>query len=461
MLKFAILLFLIVSDALRCDDNVGERPLSVCPPVEIDVVYTWVNGSDPELVDSLDHWKQVELGIEPHRTNRSDSRSGAHRFRDQEELRYSLRSVMEFAPWVRKIFIVTNGQVPSWLDTSHPRIRVVSHREIFSNSSWLPTFSSPSIESQLHHIPGLSQHFLYLNDDVMFSSPVFPADFLVESPRALESWALSDFDRQFSESQLVSHRSQLRALNLTKSLPRFDLNLTVEPFHTIEREQNLLARPAREFLSTQAPSWYNYKYQVYLAYTIQSCRSTCLDHWLGDGNCDDACNNPECGYDDGDCIGQAPQPRTQLTETDKKSINERYCSSSCPHTSVMQVHLFFFPLTFLVFFPRWVGDRVCDRSCKTLYCGYDGGDCLDDDTLALQRQLPQMTLHPQLCHSKQCLTPSATEIVIDKDLAEASIPVEIFPFGADTIEKIAHSIHPELHCHQRIFDVGVPRARAL
>jgi hypothetical protein len=67
--------------------------------------------------------------------------------------------------------------VPSWLDTSHPRIKIVTHADIFSNKTHLPTFSSPAIESHLHRIEGLSKKFLYFNDDTMLGSAVAPSDF--------------------------------------------------------------------------------------------------------------------------------------------------------------------------------------------------------------------------------------------------------------------------------------------
>ena len=76
---------------------------------------------------------------------------------------------------------MTNGQIPSWLDTSNPRVKIVTHSEIYRDKTALPTFSSPSIELNLHHIPTLSDYFIYLNDDVFFGSPVFPSDFMTES----------------------------------------------------------------------------------------------------------------------------------------------------------------------------------------------------------------------------------------------------------------------------------------
>lgn len=111
---------------------------------------------------------------------------------DNEELRFSMRSLEKFAPWVRRVYLVTNGQVPHWLDTSHPRLQLVTHADIFANASHLPTFSSPAIEANLHRIPGLSEHFLYLNDDTMFGAPVWPSDFITPShgQKVFLSWAV-------------------------------------------------------------------------------------------------------------------------------------------------------------------------------------------------------------------------------------------------------------------------------
>ncbi|MHC3462876.1 stealth family protein [Streptomyces flavovirens] len=138
----------------------------------IDVVYTWVDADDPV-------WRAgkeaVRRGLKPDTEVRlHEQADNAARYTSRDELRYSLRSIHQYAPWVRNIFLVTAGQTPGWLNTEHPGIRVVDHEEIFSASSALPTFNSHAIESQLHHIPDLSEHFLYLNDDVFFGRPVQP-----------------------------------------------------------------------------------------------------------------------------------------------------------------------------------------------------------------------------------------------------------------------------------------------
>lgn len=139
----------------------------------IDAVYTWVDGADPawqaRKATALAENTWLD-GMRPLSANDS-------RYASRDELRYSLRALHCFAPWVRHIFLVTDDQVPAWLDTEHPRITVVSHREIFGATGTLPSFNSQAIESRLHRIPGLSEHFLYLNDDVFLGRPASPEMF--------------------------------------------------------------------------------------------------------------------------------------------------------------------------------------------------------------------------------------------------------------------------------------------
>jgi len=139
----------------------------------IDAVYLWVDGCDPAFQGELKrHLPSMGSDIQA-------TAADPERFRDSGELRHSLRSLAVFAPWVRKIHIVTNGQVPDWLDLNHSRIALVSHEQIFADWSCLPTFNSHAIELQLHRIPGLARRFLYLNDDCFFGRAVRPEDYLV------------------------------------------------------------------------------------------------------------------------------------------------------------------------------------------------------------------------------------------------------------------------------------------
>jgi len=151
-----------------------------CPEISepIDIVYTWVNGTDPEFLDQVQEFKAKE-------GKPKDGELVSRRFHDMDQLKYSLRSVEMYIPWARHVYIVTNGQVPSWLNSTNDRISVVQHSEIFANQSHLPTFSSPAIEINIHHIPGLSDRFIYLNDDFFMLRPICPTDFISEKDELL------------------------------------------------------------------------------------------------------------------------------------------------------------------------------------------------------------------------------------------------------------------------------------
>ncbi|MEU2956463.1 stealth family protein [Streptomyces xanthochromogenes] len=136
----------------------------------VDAVFTWVDGSDPAWLERRSRFSGTSYHAEA---------ANAARYADHDELRYSLRSLDMYAPWIRTIYLVTDDQTPAWLDTSVPGIQVVSHRDIFRDTSVLPTFNSHAIESQLHHIDGLSEHFLYFNDDVFLGSELSPKDFFL------------------------------------------------------------------------------------------------------------------------------------------------------------------------------------------------------------------------------------------------------------------------------------------
>jgi len=138
--------------------------------MDIDLVYLWVDGNDPEWLAK----RNALLG-----NIKESSEDCKGRYADNDELRYSLRSVEKYAPWIRKIFIVTDNQTPDWLDATNPKIKIVDHKEILPKES-LPCFNSTVIESFLYKIPNLSEHFLYANDDMFFNAFVQP-DFFFET----------------------------------------------------------------------------------------------------------------------------------------------------------------------------------------------------------------------------------------------------------------------------------------
>ena len=138
----------------------------------IDLVYTWVDGSEKD-------WQhRKHLALEAYElTDVNLTANNESRFSVRDELKYSLRSVEMYANWVNHIYIVTDSQVPEWLNLSNPKISVIDHRDIYDNSSYLPVFNSHAIESQLHHIPGLSDKYIYMNDDIFMARPTSPSLF--------------------------------------------------------------------------------------------------------------------------------------------------------------------------------------------------------------------------------------------------------------------------------------------
>lgn len=134
----------------------------------IDLVYLWVDGNDPV-------WKKKHDAFVGQTTEESPLNCKG-RYVNNDELKYSLRSVSLYAPWIRQIFIVTDNQVPSWLDTSNPKIKIIDHTEILPPES-LPCFNSSLIEHFLYKIPGLTERFLFSNDDMYLNKPVRPEDF--------------------------------------------------------------------------------------------------------------------------------------------------------------------------------------------------------------------------------------------------------------------------------------------
>ena len=139
------------------------------PEFPVDVIFTWVNGNDPNLIAKRNQYLPPEA-------QQTQEAQGNSLYRDSDELRYALRSLEAYAPWVRRIAIVTDGQTPSWLETANPRIQVVDHTECIP-SGCLPTFNSHVIEAHLHLIPDLSEHFIYCNDDFFLLGPCSKSDF--------------------------------------------------------------------------------------------------------------------------------------------------------------------------------------------------------------------------------------------------------------------------------------------
>lgn len=142
------------------DDLVAENSYP------IDFIITWVDGNDPLWQAE----KSRYMGIG------GDAR--ANRYREWNTLRYWFRGVEKYAPWVNNVFFVTWGHLPEWLNTEHPKLRIVNHKD-YIPAEYLPTFSSRPIDMNFHRIKELSEHFVYFNDDMFLLKTVDRSDFFI------------------------------------------------------------------------------------------------------------------------------------------------------------------------------------------------------------------------------------------------------------------------------------------
>ena len=164
---------------------------------EIDAVIAWVDGSDPVLIKRQQKYLKFELNKNPPGAEKT-------RFNSLNEIKYCLISILKFAPYLRKIFIVTDRQDPNvypLVQKYFPKrisdIHIVDHREIFQGfESFLPTFNSICISNMLWKIKGLSDQFIYFNDDVFLVRPTNPSTFFQNNKPVLRGkWRLPPYER--------------------------------------------------------------------------------------------------------------------------------------------------------------------------------------------------------------------------------------------------------------------------
>jgi len=136
--------------------------------MDIDVVYTWVDWSDSDYQKLCARYAGLPEDLNP------------ERFRDPFGfMKYSLRSLELFAPWIRNVYLLTKRpQVPEWLNLEHPQLHLVHHDQVFQNPEHLPTFNCNVIESYMHQLPS-SDYLLYMNDDFFFGRTTAQTDFLL------------------------------------------------------------------------------------------------------------------------------------------------------------------------------------------------------------------------------------------------------------------------------------------
>ena len=132
---------------------------------KIDIVILWVNGNDPKWLEEKNKYLNATM-----------TGATVNRFRDCDNMQYLFRGIERFAPWVNKIFFITWGHLPSWLNANNPKLEIVKQEE-FIPKEYLPTFNSNVIEMNLHRIRNLSSKFILFNDDLFILKDIKPQDF--------------------------------------------------------------------------------------------------------------------------------------------------------------------------------------------------------------------------------------------------------------------------------------------
>lgn len=129
---------------------------------KIDFVVTWLDSLDPIWQESLTIHKPGSKGD-----------TSKARFRDMDIFRYWFRAVEMYAPWVHKVYLITNGKFPEWINRNNLKLVLVKHED-YMPKECLPTFNSCAIELHMHKIKGLSERFVYFNDDILLNKPITP-----------------------------------------------------------------------------------------------------------------------------------------------------------------------------------------------------------------------------------------------------------------------------------------------
>jgi hypothetical protein len=206
----------------------------------IDVVIAWVDGRDRKHRAKRNRYLADPGGdAEPE----PDAHSG-RRFSDNDEIRFCLRSIRNYAPWVRTIWLVTDNQVPAAIDrgrAERDNIRIVDHREIFRGyEQLLPTFNSLAIESMLWRIEGLADRFVYFNDDMMLVGPVEPTEFFSHEAKVNLRGRWSNWKERPDKADSFHGSNKLLGAQM--------LGYTPEHFFSTDHAIYPLLRPAMEEL---------------------------------------------------------------------------------------------------------------------------------------------------------------------------------------------------------------------
>lgn len=192
----------------------------------IDIVIAWVDGDDPKL-------KQKRAQYQKKATLASDAVS-ATRFASNDEIYYNIASILKYVPFCRYIYIVADDQKPEFIDEfaaqglcAADKIQVIDHKTLFAGyEDALPTFNTRSIETMLWNIPGLSDYFIYLNDDFYFNQPASLNDFFDGAADKLAQNNMVIYGHWRNSLPIMTKLEYRKALQKVSGKP-------VQPKHTV------------------------------------------------------------------------------------------------------------------------------------------------------------------------------------------------------------------------------------
>jgi len=181
----------------------------------IDAVILWVDGNDEK------HYEKILSYLED--KGKAKSKKFKTRYDQVNEINYTIDSILKFAPYIQNIYIVTDEQIPQFLkennSDTYKKVTVVDHREIFVGyEDYLPVFNCRPIETCIHRIPNLAEHFIYFNDDFFLINETKPEDFFKDSlPILRGKWQKFDSDifyKKFKKARIGHKYAQQKAAQL-------------------------------------------------------------------------------------------------------------------------------------------------------------------------------------------------------------------------------------------------------
>ncbi|MBT8393379.1 MAG: Stealth CR1 domain-containing protein [Bacteroidia bacterium] len=198
---------------------------------DIDAVILWVDGNDEK------HKKKMLPYLKD--TTKIQSKKFRTRFDQVNEIKFTIDSILKFAPFIRNIYIVTDEQTPDFLfkqsaSDTYKKVSVVDHNVIFSEyEEYLPTFNCRPIETCLYRIPDLAEHFIYFNDDFFLINDTKPTDFFKNGLPVLRGkWLKFDkdiFHKKYKKAKVGHKAAQQRAAELTGFNKYYNFRHTPHP----------------------------------------------------------------------------------------------------------------------------------------------------------------------------------------------------------------------------------------